>query len=107
MKDDPLKKIIADVGSSIDSFTQSQKELHKIMCNPDMGRLQSAIESKREADARNRIKELEVLNESYIKQIKLLKKRSNIKAIICGVIVGIIMYHYPAILNWISRSLSS
>nr|DAY10927.1 MAG TPA: hemolysin [Caudoviricetes sp.] len=87
MKDDPLKKIIAGVNDNIDSFTQFQKELHKVVCNPDMSRLQSAIEFKRETDAQNRIKELEIQNKDLVERIKKTQK-SQIWITILSAIIG-------------------
>lgn len=111
MEKEAINSVVNNIRESTESFMKMERQLHKAMCNPDTSKLQEAIDSKKEMDHLKRIKELELLNEGITKQLKSLNRRSTIKAIIIGVVSGIIvnffMKYYPTICDWFATLIQS
>ena len=76
MKNEGIEKITSDMKQCAESFTKSQKQLREAMNSPNTSKLQAAIDSKREIDKQERIKELEIQNKDLEERIKRTKRIS-------------------------------
>lgn len=81
-----LKKTTSDMKQCSESFTKSQKQLREAINSPNTSKLQAAIDSKREIDKQERIKELDLQNKDLEERIKKNQKNQVWIAILSAVI---------------------
>lgn len=79
-----------NIKNSIDTFTNNQKRLHESMSNLNTSKLQAAIDSKREMDKQDRIKELEAQNKDLVERIEKSQKNQIWIAILSAIIGSVI-----------------
>lgn len=75
-----------NITDSVNKFSANQKRLHETICNPNTSNLQSAIDSKRELDSQNRVKELEKQNIDLVNRLKKNQKYQVWISILCTII---------------------